>query len=80
MILVGPVCLFLAVVLGEAGNKDIAAVFVALGLVGGLWSALVGYRVLRGGTSLTEVPPLLGLFAVWIVGAFIFSNCPSQSR
>ena len=80
MILIGPVCLFLAVRLGEAGNTDIAALFVALGLVGGLWSAIVGYRVLRGGTSLREVPRLFGAFAVVIVGAFIFSNCPAQSR
>jgi hypothetical protein len=80
MILVGPVSLFLAVVLGDAGNMDIAAVFVFLGLVGGLWGAGVGYRVLRGGTSLREVPGLLGAFAVFIVGAFIFGNCPAQSR
>jgi uncharacterized RDD family membrane protein YckC len=80
MILVGPVSLFLAVLLGEAGNREIAAVFVALGLFGGLWSALVGYRVLRGGTSLREVPGLLGAFAVVVVGAFIFGNCPAQSR
>lgn len=80
MILVGPVSLFLAVRLGEAGNNDLAAVFVALGLLGGMWGGIVGYRVLRGGTSLREVPRLLGAFVGFIVLAFVLSNCPAQSR
>jgi hypothetical protein len=80
LILVGPVALFLAMRFGEAGLDTIAAVFVAVGLLGGLWSAIVGYRVLRGGTALSDVPGLLGAFVLVLVGAFIFGNCPATQR
>jgi hypothetical protein len=80
MMLSGPVAIVAALIASDAGYKDIAAVLIGFGLIGSLWFGLLGYRVLRGMTAVSEVRGYLVAFAIVIVGAFIFGNCPTQSR
>lgn len=55
---------------GSEDNRTLGGVMVAIGLSLGMPSAVVGYRVIRGGVSVGAVPGfliVLAVFFVWVL-------------
>ena len=84
MMLVVPVGFIGGAFIGGNGGSDdsrtLGGVMVAIGLLLGMPSAVVGYRVIRGGVSVGAVPGFLIVLAVFFVWVLIQANGGSQPR
>ena len=74
MMLIGPAALALITPVNEAGHKSIAGFLVLIGLVGTLWFGYIGYRVLRGGIAIGELPGYFIGAVIALVAAAVCAN------
>lgn len=79
MMAVFPVGFIGGAFIGEGGNKELGGIMVGIGLLLGLPFAYVGYRVIRGGMSLSALPGFLLVLAVFFVWVWIQANGAAQS-
>jgi len=78
MMLVLPVGLVGGALIGDNGYREVGGLMFAIGFLLGIPFAFVGYRVMRGGMEVGDLPGFFLVLAVFLVGVFVVANCPTQ--